>query len=635
VVVTIVLLAGTRQLLGPGFPSVSGLLAFPSWSTLLHRFAGGWSTSGLGASSPTSPVTAPLGVIALLLGDATGFLHKVVVLGCLPVGAMGMSRLARPLTSSRGRMAAAIGYLALPVAYDALALGRWDALVAFAAAPWIVARLLQASGLGAASSAAPSRPINRVRSRRLRAPARQALGLGILEAVLCAVAPGGAALTLLMALGLAAGATLVLGRDARRPVLRMMGVAGLGTCIAVVLLAPWSYALLAGPNRWQAVTGIALGPAATASWQDIVRLAVGPIGDTSLAYGLVAAAVLCLLIGVRRRLTWSAMAWGLVLSSWALAWAEGRGWTAGLALDVHLVLVPAAVGVALAIGLGVGAFEHDLPGFRFGWRQMAAALSAAAAVLGTLPVLAAAGNGRWDLPQSGLGEATSWLAARAPAGGFRTLWLGDPRVLPGGGWQVAPGLGYSVTRGGLPDLTGLWAGSAPGPAAGVGRAVALAEQHRTVMLGHLLSTSGIRYVVVVGALAPEIPGYQTPVALPVPATLTNALAAQTDLDQVPGQAGLSVYVDTVAPTAALRPSPGASWAYRGGIIAEVVVWLGLAGYLARRRWLDVPGRRRRRRGRSVSPRSRRRSRSRRRGEADRADPARHLPVGAGTTGSGR
>jgi GT2 family glycosyltransferase len=599
VVVTGVLLVGTRQLLGLGFPSMAGLLPLPSWSALLHRFANGWSSSGLGASYPTSPITAPLGVVALLLGDATGFLQKVVVLGCLPVGAIGMSRLARPLTSSRGRLAAAVGYLALPVAYDALALGRWDALVAYATAPWIVARLLQASGLGAAGSPGPSRPINRLRNRRLRAPARQALGLGILEALLCAMTPGGAALTLLMALGLAAGAALALGRDVLRPAARMVGVAAMATVVAAVLLAPWSYALLAGPARWQAVTGIALSHAGAPGWADLVRLAVGPIGVTPLAYGLVASAVLCLLIGVRRRLTWGAMAWGLVLSAWALAWAESRGWTGGLALDVHLLLVPAAVGVALAIGLGVGAFEHDLPGFRFGWHQMAAVLSAGAAVVGTLPVLAAAGSGRWDLPASGLGEATAWMTTRAPAGGFRTLWLGDPRVLPGGGWRLSPGLGYSVTQGGLPDLTGLWAGSSPGPAAEVGRDVLLAERHETVQLGQLLSGAGVHYVVVVGALAPEIPGYQSPIAFAPPAMLTGALSAQTDLDQVPGQAGLSVYVNTAPAPAPVKARPDASWAYRGGVLAEVVVWLGLAGYLARRRWLDVPGRRRRRRPRST------------------------------------
>ncbi len=602
-IVAVVLLVGSREILGAGLPSMAGLLPFPSWSALLHRFVDG-TGSGIGTAQPTSPVTGPLGVVGFILGGSVGLLQKIVVLGCPPLGAIGMSRLARPLVSTRGRLAASISYLALPVAYDALALGRWDALVAFAFAPWVVARLLQASGLTGPVVSSGSRAVNRLRSRRLRAPARQALGLGVLDAIFCALAPGGAALTLLMALGLASGVVLVLGRAAWQPVRRMVGVALGATVAAAVLLAPWSYTLLSGPNRWQALTGVAMAPGTGASWPSLVRLAVGPIGDTPLAYGLVAAGLVCLFVGVRRRLTWGAMSWGLVISAWIVAWVESRGWTAGMALDVNMLLVPAAVGVALGIGLGVSAFEQDLPAFRFGWRHLVAVVGAAASVVGTLPVLAAVGSGRWDLPQSGLGEATAWLAAKAPRGGFRTLWLGDPRALPGGGWQVQPGLGYSVTEGGLPEVTALWVSSSPGPATSVGHDVVLAERSDTVELGHLLARSGIRYVVVVGALAPQIPGYQTPPSYAPPAVLDGALAAQTDLQSVPGQTGLDVYVNSAAVTAPVPPPRPMSWAFRGGVTAEIVVWVSLAAYLARRRWYDVPGRRRRRRSRSAVARSR-------------------------------
>ena len=60
-------------------------------------------------------------------------------------------------------------------------------------------------------------------------------------------------------------------------------------------------------------------------------------------------------------------------------------------LDVHApvpapegVLVPAALGLALAAGLGVAAFLEDLRTFHFGWRQFAAV---AAAVGIALPVI--------------------------------------------------------------------------------------------------------------------------------------------------------------------------------------------------------------------------------------------------------
>jgi GT2 family glycosyltransferase len=590
-VVILVLLVGSRQLIGTGFPSISGLLSWPAWQTILHRFAVGAQSPGLGGTDPTSPVSGPLGVLALLLFGSSGLAQIVVVLGCLPVGAWGMTRLARPFGSPRARLAATLAYLALPVFYDALAVGRWDALVAYSLAPWIVGRLARASEL-APFVVADDHPSPRRRWRR--GPAGQLLAMGILEAVLCSVAPTGAVLVLLMAVGLGVGALIVLGRAGWRPAGRMVGMAVGSTVVAGVLLAPWSITLLLGPQRWAAVAGLSLGRGSVPTWSSLLRLAVGPIGDTPLAYGLVVAGLLPLVIAVRQRLTWAAMGWGMVGSSWVLAWAEGRGWTGVVSVDTQMLLVPAAVGVALAIGLGVAAFERDLSAYRFGLRQAGAALAAAFAIVGALPTVAAAGGGRWGLPLSGYGEATAWLAARAPAGGFRVLWLADPRTLPGGGWQLGPGVAYGVTEDGMSDATGLWAGSSPGPAAVMGQDVELAEHHDTVQLGRLIATQHVRYVVVVQALAPEIPGYQSTPVYPVPATLTEALDAQTDLSQVPGQGGLDVYQDTVSAPGPLPARGEASpWPYRIGLWVEVVVWVAAVfALLGVRRWM---GRWRRRR----------------------------------------
>ena len=589
-VVVVVLLIGSRQILGNGLPSMAGLLSWPAWSTLLHRFATGWHAPGLGGVNPTSPATGPLGVLALVLGGSSGLLPKVIVLGCIPVGAWGLARLARPFASPRGRLLATLVYLGLPVAYDALALGRWDALVAYAAAPWVVARLARASDLEPFATGYGTDRAGRLRRRRLL---RQVVGLGVLEAVFTMLVPAGAALTLLMAVGLSVGAILVLGPSGWRPARRMAGAAVGATAVTVVLLAPWSFTMLAGSQRWQALTGVALGPGTGPGWSSVLRLAVGPIGDSPLAYGLVAAAVLPLLVAARHRLTWAAMAWGLVLSSWLVCWTEGKGWTAGFNITPLVLLAPAAVGVALAVGLGMAAFEQDLSAHRFGWRQVATVLAAAGVTVGTLPVLAAAGGGRWDLPTSGYGEATAWLASRAPAGGFRTLWLADPRALPGGGWQLEPGVAYAVTDGGLPDSTGLWVGSQPASAQAVADDVRLAQRHETVRLGQLVAAADIHYVVVVQSLAPVIPGYQSPSVFPVPTTLTDALASQSDLTAVPGQNGAAIFVNEVNAAGPVGANLEASWTYRGVLYGVVVVWILVALRLARSPARSAPARRRR------------------------------------------
>jgi hypothetical protein len=57
----------------------------------------------------------------------------------------------------------------------------------------------------------------------------------------------------------------------------------------------------------------------------------------------------------------------------------------------------------------------------------------------------------------------------------------------------------------------------------------------------------VRYVVVVGALAPEISGVQSPPALPPPPGLLAALSAQSDLAELSSSAGgLSVFENTAA-----------------------------------------------------------------------------------------
>lgn len=597
-VIVLVLLVGSRQLLGTGLPSMAGLLSWPAWSTLLHRFVTGWHAPGLGGVNPTSPATGPLGVAALLLGGSSGLLQKVIVLGCIPVGAWGMARLARPFASPRGRLVATLAYLAVPVAYDALALGRWDALVSYAAAPWVVARLARASDLEPFSAGYGS---DRARRSRRRPLLRQIVALGVLEAVFTMLVPAGASLTLLMTVGLSVAALLVLGSSGWRPVRRMLATAVGATAVATVLLAPWSFAMLAGSQRWQALTGVALAPGTGPGWSSLLRLAVGPIGDSPLTYGLVVAAALPLLVAARHRLTWAAMAWGLVLTSWLVCWTEGSGWTAGFAITPLVLLAPAAVGVALGVGLGMAAFEQDLTAHRFGWRQVATVLAAAGAALGALPVLAGAGGGGWDVPTSGYGEAMAFLANRAPAGGFRTLWLGDPRAFPGGGWQLEPGVAYAVTNGGLPDSTSLWIGSSPDGAGTVANDVRLAQHHDTVQLGHLLAGPAIHYVVVVQALAPVIPGYQTPAQFPVPPALTEALSSQSDLVAVPGQSGADVYVNEVS-SRPISANLQSSWTYRGVLYGVVLVWIVVVFRLARSS--SGRGRRSRARPRAGAARSR-------------------------------
>ena len=102
----------------------------------------------------------------------------------------------------------------------------------------------------------------------------------------------------------------------------------------------------------------------------------------------------------------------------------------------------------------------------------------------------------------------SW--AVRTTGVARVLWLGDPRALPVGGWSVQPGLAYALTPEGLPDSAQVFTPAGPGPAGLVADAVRLAVSGGTVHLGRLLAPAGVRYVVVVDAVAPSMVGTVTP-----------------------------------------------------------------------------------------------------------------------------
>ena len=76
-----------------------------------------------------------------------GLVQKVLLLGCIPLGAVGLSRFMRPWSRLGHGWWPTICYLGLPLPYAALGAGRWDGLVAYAALPFIVARLARVAGM--------------------------------------------------------------------------------------------------------------------------------------------------------------------------------------------------------------------------------------------------------------------------------------------------------------------------------------------------------------------------------------------------------------------------------------------------------------------------------------------------------
>jgi GT2 family glycosyltransferase len=565
----LVIALGTRDLFFGTLPLVGQLAPLPAWTTAWHHFFSGWQSAGLGTTAPSSPAFALVGTSGTVLFGAMGTLQHVLLLGCIPLGALGVARFMRPLVSPRARVVATIAYLGLPLAYGALGTGRWDGLVAYAAFPFIALLLARAAQVP------PYRldPTGRWRSQ----PAGQIAILGAVIAAAAGFAPAIVPLVLVTAIAWALGSVLV---GARNGAGRLVIVAVAGVAVALVLAGPWVIGTALAGKASISIFGLPITRATAPGWGELIRFAIGPVARSPLAWLLVVGAALPLLIARGVRLLWAARLWVAACASWGLALASARVALGSFTPSVTVALAPAALAVAACIGLGISSFENDLTGREFGWRQVVSVVALALVAVGLLPVAASAVGGRWGLPSQGVDQPLAFLSNRGHAETARVLWLGDPRALPVGGWSVEPGLAYALTPNAPPNTSQVLTPAGPGPAALVAGAVRLAVNGGTVHLGQLLASAGVRYVVVLDGLAPSAVGsLPASVSAPPPAGLSSDLLEQDDLHVVPGEMGVQVYEnDEMMPVTSQRRlplPPVRAWSYPGP--ADVVGWKPVLG----------------------------------------------------------
>lgn len=545
-VVVLLVAFGSRELIGGRLPNVASIVAFDRGPfSLLGEYLSGWRPAGLGSEAPSPTALALLGMAGTAFLGAMGLLQQVLVLGTLPAGLVGAWRLTRGLGSQRARGVGLLVYAVAPLPYDALSRGRWDGLLLYAAAPWILARLLAASG---------EEPFA---GGTRQGVGRQVLVLGLVVAVVAAFVPLVVVLVPVMALALVLGSALTSGG---RGTLTSLAVAGGASALALVLHLPWSLTFLPTGGGWSAMAGIGALGGADLGAGELLRLETGTVGLSPLGWAVPLAGALALLIGRDWRFRWAVRSWTVAVTCWALVWAGGRGLT-GLPVPAAEVLVaPAAAALALAAALGMVAFERDLSGYGFGLRQVAALVAAGGLVLAAVPVGVAALDGDWNVPESDFTRTLAFMEEEevAAAGPFRVLWLGHPAVLPVAGHPLADGLAWGLAPGGSPGVSDRWVNPS-GPGQLVAEALVLAAEGRSERLGRLLGPLGIRYLVVADRSAPARSG----VALrPPPDGLAATLAQQLDLRSIDVDPALTIYENAawVPERAVLAPAGGADLA---------------------------------------------------------------------------
>lgn len=548
-IVILAVVVASRTFINDAVPSIGEFLPFPeSPRQLLRDYTTAWDSGGFGATSPNPTGFVVLAATSVLWVFHMGLGLTVAVVGLILLGGLGVWRLSDVFPSNRERTVALLAYVAMPLLPGVVSTGRLSALVAFAAVPWFVHLVRVAVGIGTADPSSVSADltdgiVELARRERIR---RTAVA-GLMAALAVALAPP----VLLILTGVAvvlALTTLLVGAGWHTAA--WFAVTGLMACgLAWVLNLPASTSW-----SWNDLTAIPLAGANGRGLTNVAAMSIGQGELGLLALALYVPVVTALALSRAWRLSWAGRAGGLVVGFGALAVLQDRNALPVRVPEIGLLLVPVAVGLAIAAACAVASFASDVAGGRFGWRQPLGLASIAAVLAGLFPAMITLTDGAWFAPRTSLNDVVAQqISPDESVGDYRVLYIGDPRLLP-----IAPqdiGGGVAVALGGprTPDFRGRFAPPPTAADAPLRTALRDIANSSTQRGGRLLAPFGIRYVVV-----PLFDGANSTADDPIepPAGLLDALNSQLDLELAYTAADFALYENRSAiPVAAALTGP--------------------------------------------------------------------------------
>ncbi len=540
---------GSRHLLTRGLPAVGRLQALPADPMdLVRSWWHGWRPTGTGVSTTGPDALALLGVVARLMPGNDNLIWTAVVLAALPVGALGVWRLVRPVGGGRSRAAAVLTYLAVPLPYDALREGRLAPLAVYASLPWIAHRLAEAQGVVPYGH----RGGDPGPGTRIRNMGSDILLTGLVVAAAIAIDPTVVVVLPVLVGGLVVG-SLLAGSVAG--LTRLVTVAAGGAVVAAIVQLPLLFNLvdnhpldsLAVPTTWpRGSLGTAAmftldtgSPLGGPSW-------AGTFGIDRIGWTVLVVPALALVTATGWRLAISIRAAFVVAGGFASVWLVDQGWWQGPTLPPELLLVPVALGLAWAAAAAVADMgtTRSMPRGGPNLRNALPAVAGLALALTVLPVVVGSLGGRLGMPEADLPSALPFIAEpragigeTTRGGDGRVLWVGEPTILPAVGVPLSDDplsgeVAVAVTDG-RPDLIDQWPydlTGAPGVAE-IRDALAEALAGRTSRLGAAIGAWGVDHVVLVERSAPAP---HEAIEAPLPPTYAAALTRQLDMARVEG-----------------------------------------------------------------------------------------------------
>ncbi len=521
--VSLLALFGSRHLITNGVPRFGEFLSFPaSPRSMLSDYLSGWSGHGLGSTTASPTGIALLAVAGVGTLFHMSLLHTVCVVGLLFAGYLGMWRLASLFPTARARITALVVYAAVPLPSQLLANGRWAALVCYAAAPWALNHLRRIAGIdttGSRHDEAVERWVVVAGRKQLRWAAQ----LTLLTAVVVAFAPSFA--LLLVLIGVLMGAATLLCGGSPLAAAKLAGAALGAAVVALIANLPWA-ASLSGSDGWTSIVGVPVSSARSLGVGHLARFLADEGGLGVVATLLFLPVLAAPLVARAWRFTWAIRAAALVFGFGALAILDDRAALPVRMPEPGVLLVPVAIGVALAAACLVAAFQDDVLGGSFGWRQPLGLLAGIGVVVGIVPGAFAVTDGGWGTPDRTLVSVLSQLPVNPPEGNYRVLWIGDPLAIPVASYTYQPGVGYALTDDGQLTIDDYWSGRPTPVEDEVATALRQMAAGVTLRGGRLLAQYGIRYVIV-----PLADGANGTIGapLPTPSGLVDVLEDQLDL----------------------------------------------------------------------------------------------------------
>jgi len=568
----LMLVVGSRSLLLNGSVSVGQMVPFgSSVRDVVSSYVSGWWGAGFGqvSSLPTGiALTAVAGVATL---GNMGLANTLMIVALPFVGWLGAWRFASVMGTRGARIASAAAYAAVPLGYASIASGRWGTLLVYALAPWMLHLLRMLVGHADISDARPKESMVFINPSVWR---RWFATLVLLVAVAFAFEPG-IVIVLPLIAGVIGVTTVAQGLHIRWAG-RWLGIASLALLSGIALNLPWAGTYVRD-GWWEAMSGAPVDSGRNIGLWGLVRFAVGGFSLSLLSVGLYASVIGALFLVRGARATWTLRGASLVVVGMLLAVLDDSALLPVHVAEPGLMLVPVALGIAISAGAMGASLALDLNRGRLSWRQPLGVLVGLAFAVGLFPAAVNSINGSWNQPSLALPQLLAQLPDAQTAGNYRTLFIGDSRVLPGAPINFGWGISYSVVNGATPAVDEYW--ETP-PTRARDNAVAAMYgivRGQTSRAGRLLAPLSVRYIVV-----PIIDGGQSTRSNPIvePSGLVEALSRQLDLRRQFASPDLVVFENTSwVPVKSVLTAAGAESSKLAGATSMIATNIGGAASL--------------------------------------------------------